>query len=176
MSVPVTHTAHRVYLETNPRIGGASAKKSRFFRQHPRHSSRLRHLHAWYIGKKSTIRQRFSKKTSLFTLMTVLRLIRHTGYIWEQKRNPAEILRKNLHFFVASAVRDRFRTFGISAKKLKSDRDFRKKSRFFLRAIRKGSQLPICTHGISGSEFENGNAFSRNYRLFSCFPAPDGDS
>ena len=98
--------------------GRGFRKNSPFFVIDPRCPVRQPTLHTGYIGKKSTIRQRFSKKTSLFTLMTVLRLIRHTGYIWEQKRNPAEILRKNLHFFVASAVRDRFRTFGISAKKM----------------------------------------------------------
>ena len=47
------------------------------------------------------------KKSSLFTPPTALRLVPHTGYIWGQKRNPIEILRKNLPFFVASAVRDR---------------------------------------------------------------------
>ena len=116
--------------------GRGFRKKSRFFRHHPRHSSRLRHLHAWYIGKK--IHDPIEILEKIVTFYAADRPapnFAHRVYLGINTKSDRDSQKKSPLFRCIRSPRP-IRTFGISAKKLKSDRDSRKKSRFFLRAIR----------------------------------------
>ena len=64
-------------------------------------------------AKKSTIRQRFSKKIVTFHADDRSAAdFAHRVYLGTKAKSGRDS-QKNLHFFVASAVRDRFRTSGI---------------------------------------------------------------
>ena len=132
--------------------GRGFRKKSRFFRHHPRHSSRLRHLHAWYIGKK--IHDPIEILEKIVTFYAADRPapnFAHRVYLGINTKSDRDSQKKSPLFRCIRSPRP-IRTFGISAKKLKSDRGFRKKSRFS--SPRRVSSL-ICRRARRMVYFQN---------------------